>query len=433
MIYILPILFTIIFILIIIYFQFFKVDGIKTSIIAGIFILKLLAGIGVYGLYTYYYDSETADIYKYYNSGVQIYNSTENNFDDYLRIVTGIQIDMPHIKDRYFPVGYWSREYDYGLFVDNKTMIRFHALLCLISQGNIYLHIVIMAFLSFLGAFALFKALITINDANRYLLLFAATLIPSALFWTSGMLKEGLVMFSMGLMFYYFVKLMNKINFFDLLLFVLFAALLFISKIYILPALVPALVFLFITKKMRKRHQIIAFFSVLIFYSVFVLFSSNIIGYDIIRTVAGKQNDFINHANLIEENGSTIVLERLKPTAVSIIKNTPTAILNSFLRPYPTEINSVLMFLAFIENLFVLCLIVIMIFYFKKFNTQRFRFVLFSVLIIIVFYTLVGLSTPNIGAIVRYKVPVLPFLLASIFCLTDFNKINQKWFKKLFP
>jgi hypothetical protein len=428
--FILPVIFVSVFILAIIYFKFFNTDGISRKLIVITFILKLIAGFSVWLLYSYYYEPDTADLFKYYKGGVAVWEATEGNFTDYLRVITGFQGDMGHLHEVYSKTGHWTRMYDYGLFNDNRTMIRFHALLCLISFGNIYIHIIVMAFLSFLGAFALYKALTKISDANKYALYFAALFIPSCLFWTSGMLKEGLAMFSLGFMFYYFVKFRQDFKISDLFAFAIFAALLFISKIYILPAMAPALIFFFISKNMRKKHQLYTFFGVIIFYIAFIFLSKFIISYDIPATIAGKQNDFINYTSLAEDKGSTIEIERLKPTAGSFIKNIPNALINTFFRPFPTEINSALILLAFLENLFIILTFVLMILYFKKINSGRLHLILFALMFSLVMFSLVGLSTPNIGAIVRYKIPVLPFLLAAVFGLTDFERIKKRFFEK---
>lgn len=423
---ILPILLVIVLFLIVVYFDFFKPAGINKFIIPSLLFIKIVAGFSVFFLYTYYYNPETADIYKYFNGGQVIYESTEGNLSDYLRIVTGIQGELPHLHEIYTKTGHWTKQYDYGLYNDNRTMIRFHAILCLISQGNIYIHIIIMAFLSFAGCLALYMAFTKINDANKHLLLAASFLIPSCLFWSSGILKEGLMMFSLGFMFYYFIKLFEKISIANILLFIMFALLLFISKIYVLPVIIPALFFLAISRNMRKRFQLASFFGIILIYALFVFTSKYTIGYDIPKTIAGKQNDFINYVQQNEEKGSNIDLVRLESSASSFMKQVPIAILNSFLRPYPGEINSIFLALAFIENTTIILLIILMLTFFKKFNNSRFRFALFSLLFTLVLFSLVGLSTPNIGAIVRYKVPVLPFLLAVILSLTDYDRILRK-------
>jgi hypothetical protein len=40
---------------------------------------------------------------------------------------------------------------------------------------------------------------------------------------------------------------------------------------------------------------------------------------------------------------------------------------------------------------------------------------------------MIGLVTPILGAIVRYKLPLMPFILMIIFTFTDIEKLIQKF------
>lgn len=410
-----------------IYFlKFFRSEGFKKYIFVALFGLKLVGGIAVYAVYTYYYDPAMSDIHKFYRGGTILYEATDESFTDYLRLVSGIQGDRPELQKYYDRTDHWTREFDYGLFNDNRTIMRFNAVICLISQGNILVHIVAMAFLSFIGCFVLFKALRSFLKTNEWLLIFASFLIPSCLFWTSGLLKEGLTMFAIGFAFYFISRLYKRFNIWDIIGFIASSALIFASKIYVLPAFLPAVLFLFISKKMKMKYQIVTFFSILAISSVLVIFSGKILGYDIISTLSGKQNDFINYIELQDDQGSTYELTRLSPNVKSFLLIIPEGLVNSFLRPFPSEVNSAFMLFSFLE-IVLLCLIAIFtIIFFKKPDTETLRFILFSAMFILFLYVVVGVYTPNTGSIVRYRTPALPFLAAMMFAMLDFEKIKSK-------
>ena len=44
-----------------------------------------------------------------------------------------------------------------------------------------------------------------------------------------------------------------------------------------------------------------------------------------------------------------------------------------------------------------------------------------------ILFILIGLTTPVIGAIVRYKIPALPFFLMFVFLTFDMEKIKTKF------
>jgi hypothetical protein len=237
-------------------------------------------------------------------------------------------------------------------------------------------------------------------------------------------MKEGLMMFSVGFAFYFLIKIYYKFNIFYLLGFIAASALLFASKIYVLPAFLPAAVFLFIIKKMRVRYQIVSFFAILLISSVFVIFSGKLIGYDIISTLSGKQNDFINYIELQEDPGSTYDLTRLSPNVQSFIKIIPEGLANSFFRPFPSEINSAFMLFCFLEIVLFCLTAIVSVIFFKKPDKETMRFILFAAMFILFLYVVVGVYTPNTGSIVRYRTPALPFLFAMLFAVIDWERIK---------
>ncbi len=413
--------------------KIFRKQKIKRNIFVLLLVLKIISGFGVYYIYTYYYDPKMSDIHKFYKGGQSIYAATDDNFTDYLRLITGIQGDKPQLQKYYDNSDHWTRRFDYGLFNDNRTIIRFNAIVCLFSFGNMYIHIVIMGFLSFLGSFYLFRGLKILLNTKDIILIIVSFIVPSHLFWTSGLLKEGLMVFALGFAFYYLTKLYNKFNIFYFIGFLVACLLLFASKIYVLPAFLPAVFFLFLIKNMNVKYQIISFTGVILISSLFVIFSSNIIGYDIIKTVSQKQNDFVNYINSQDDTGSAYNLTKLPSDTWGFIKSIPVGFFYAFFRPFPNEVNSVFMLLAFLEVVLFVILLVIPIFYFKKPSTDNFRIILFFIMFILFLFSLVGVYTPNTGSIVRYRVPALPFLYLIPIIITDWEKIlTNKKLKKIF-
>ena len=105
----------------------------------------------------------------------------------------------------------------------------------------------------------------------------------------------------------------------------------------------------------------------------------------------------------------------------------PEVLINVLFRPFITEVHSIFYLLAAVENLLLLILIVTMLFFFKKPNAYQLNFLFFGLFFTLILATLIGWTTPILGAVVRYKVPFLPFLFTLIFSCIDFNKINQKF------
>ncbi len=408
------------------FFYKIKDKNFSRNVFIILFFLKLLGGFSVYAVYTYLYDPSMADIHKFFRGGKVLYKAADDNFADYLRLITGIQGKQPQLQKYYDQTDYWTREFSYGLFNDNRTIMRFNAIVCLFSAGNIYIHIFVMAFLSFLGCFVLYKSFDELfTELNPYFKIIAAFMIPSCLFWTSGLLKEGLLMFAIGFSMWFATKLYMKFSVLNLVGLLLSAALMFLSKVYVLPAFFPALVFLFLSRKFNIKQQLILIFLIIVFSAFFVIFSGKIIKYDILQTLSGKQNDFINYISLLEDKGSTFELPRLSPNLDSFIRLVPIGFINSMFRPFPSEVDSLFLFFSFSEIVLFIILIFVSILFFKKTDDpNKVRVTLFCLTFVLFLNVLVGVYTPNTGSIVRYRTPGLPFQYIMLFVIIDWKKFS---------
>ena len=111
----------------------------------------------------------------------------------------------------------------------------------------------------------------------------------------------------------------------------------------------------------------------------------------------------------------------------SLIKNIPNALLNTLVRPYLWECNALFVWLSTFENITVLTLIITAIVFRKKMNKAQKNIFYFNLIFVFCLFTLIGLTTPVFGAIMRYKIPGLILLLISILMLIDLQKIKHKY------
>ena len=79
-------------------------------------------------------------------------------------------------------MSFWIKNFNYELYNDNRTVIRFNGLIRIFSFGIIHVHTVFMSFLSFLGQTAILKFAIEFNPKKRRFLIIPVYLIPSVLF-----------------------------------------------------------------------------------------------------------------------------------------------------------------------------------------------------------------------------------------------------------
>jgi hypothetical protein len=403
--------------------SFFKKSPFSTSSLKFAFSLKVLAGVILFLIYTFYYtDRQTADVFKYYDDGEILGNAAIKHPVDFIKIMVGVEDQF--LKDQYLnKMHYWFRPYDHGLRNDNRIVIRINAVLHILSFGNYFLHALIFIFLSFLGLFSLAKLFYAISGSK--IKAFAASfLIPSVFFWSSGVLKEALLIFALGIFCWAVYKLAIAFSWSTLCLFVVGFCLLASLKIYVLFALLPATLLWFLW--MKFHHFWKAFFTFLI-GGALVYFVALVIhpSFDFISLLVGKQHDFINLAKTFHA-GSAIQMDYLENNSWSILKAIPLALFHVFTLPWFSQVKSPLYLFSIFENLIFFSLIPLSIFYFEKPNKSSIKFIVFSLIFILTLFTIIGLTTPVIGALVRYKMPALPFLFFGLLSIIKLKSISVK-------
>jgi hypothetical protein len=243
------------------------------------------------------------------------------------------------------------------------------------------------------------------------------------LLWSSGVLKEGLIIFALGLVLYCVKMILDKtINrIFSLTLLALSLYLLLLTKFYIIAAIIPSIIAWFWCRA-NNKYILLKFLAVHVVYLTY-LFSLDQINdiYNVPQMLALKQQEFVK---LAQEQGAKSFIETplLEPNFKSLLLNSPIALLNSITRPHLLEARSPLIILSAFENITLILFLVIAVFSngIKKINSSPAFFValFFSLIMLIV----IGLTTPIIGAMVRYRSTVLPFFMIAI--LWIYNKEN---------
>jgi hypothetical protein len=498
---ILSCIYILIFCALIYFLPFFKDNTVKRRFFISVFLLKIIAGFFLTWIYTNYYpDRQTADIYKYFDDSKIIFSAVKSHhYVDYLKMMSGIGNDNAYFNETYYnKMHHWFRHYDFGTYNDNHTIIRFNAFVMLFSFQNFNVHTIIMCFVCFLGLTAFFKTFTTYFIGKEKLLFAALFLIPSVVFWSSGVLKEGILLFALGFVFYSFfhVFIRRKHVLLNVVCLVIASFLLLINKNYLLLAVAPALLCFFAVNKFNITRPLLFYsgFYIIAFF-IGLLFSNYFLEDNLLETFSLKQRDFINvskggvfiqndtyfvrispdkkifldtlsknnfkikpgstymywtvdnlNDTLYTKNstdtasyylvwdlpiaGSTINISRLDPTVFSLLKTAPNALYNSLCKPSLFSAKSFLERFSALENVFMLIFLIVCV-WLKKYSYNRNLFAL-CLFICLVILLLIGYTTPVAGAIVRYKVPIMPFLCMCGILIVDEKRLKF-FFKKPKP
>lgn len=420
--FILPIIYTSIFIFLIWKIKFFDSEGLSKKSLPAVFILKIIFGLVLWAIYTYHYTyRSTSDAYRFFDDATIIYNSTKGNFLHFVRIVLGINSEAEELKPYFSQTSSWYRPYDYGLINDDRTLIRFNAIVLFFSFGYYHVHTVFMNFLALIGLVALYKTFIAFLPDRKIELFFAVFLFPTVLFWGSGVLKEGLILFSLGIFLYSFFRILKSRNSLLLNLAILSFSLFMLSiiKVYVLLCMIPAIISM-IFIKLSGNNRIILKFSLTHIILIIAALNIHYIfpEYNVLEMLQIKQRDFYNVAQLWEA-GSAINIGRLEPNLWSFIIHIPRALFTTFFRPHLLEANSLFLYAAALENMIVIILLIFYLFHLNKRAGEKALVILFCLSFVILLALLIGWTTPIMGAIVRYKLPLLPFVVFILLFISN--------------
>ncbi len=412
--------------------RFFNLPGIKRRYVILALYLKIIAGLGITFLYTNYYtDRSEADIFKYFDDSKIMHDAIKESPKDYFQMLLGINNDNTYFDNKYYKeMNHWYREYETVTYNDTHTIIRVNAFIRLFSFGFFQVHNLLMIFLSFLGLVALYKAFYNYFKDKAYLIFSAIFLIPSVVLWSSGALKESILIFAMGIFIYSIQQIIFiSFSFFRVITAALGVFLLFYTKMYVLAILVPVLlaniwVIYSNNRNILFKHLISLFF----FIDIVVLIGYFFPDYNVFQLLVGKQHDFIGLA--IHENaGSFISPFHLEANFLSFLYYSPQALINTLFRPFIGDISSPIMLLSLIENFILIILITLSIAFPIKRN-KNWRIIIFYLFFSILLFILLGLTTPVLGALVRYRIPALPFFVMALFLIIDFKKISNFFLRK---
>lgn len=392
--------------------SFFRLPSIPTYWLIIFFGIKIVIGILLTLIYTYYYsDRDTADIFKYFDDSKVIFDALKTNVLDYIQLVVGLDINSAYFHELYYSkMLYWDRVNNSNFLSDTHVMIRFNAIVRLFSFGYFQVHNVFINFLSLIGLVAIFKVFKKLYIGKEKLLFLILFLTPSLLFWGSGLLKEGIILLALGLFLLHFFKIIEQWSVRRLLIIILSCIIIIFTKLIIFIALIPGVLGFLIYKKVKNIH-LSYLYSVLIIIvtSLFLYFINH--PFNPVDIIINKQQDFIYLVQKVEV-GSLIYQPKFT-TLMDLLAYTPQALANVFFRPYLWESYSLFTLFSALENcLFILFCVVL--FFFRTKKTSYSSLFYFSMLFVFVLATVIGLTTPILGAIVRYKIFVVLFFLLAI-------------------
>ncbi len=374
--------------------------------------IKLLAGVSVGLLYSYYYKG--GDTWSYFYQA--------ENFGD-IAFASPANFMELFVYNQYEMVADFSYTYQPRA----ALMVKIVALINVLSGSNYWLTSIYFSLFSFVG---IYKFANWVIDKFEYGNIAALSLFiwPSFVFWSSGILKETIAVgLILGVIATFFESL--KAKYFAKMLIVLIAIfLLFLIKYYfaVVLAIILLLYSLSIFVKLQKQPVLYQ----VIYWSVLIIMGIVLGGYvhpnlrleNVLGVIMGNNKAF----GVISSDQSIIHFIDVKTSWLWLLVNAPKALFASLFMPLIPR-DSLMFMLASIENILLLGLFVRGLLKVKLKDLQQNSNMLFaSFYYIFILAVFLALSTPNLGTLARYKVAFIPIVLVVVLLANRFRYRQEK-------
>lgn len=389
-------------------------------------IIKIFGAIMLGLVYFFYYSG--GDTVNYHNTAITLVNLLLENPGNFLYIYFGSPQDAEfYLMNSKFYFVFWVND-PYAFFV-SKCFFPFE----LISFKSYMASSILVASVCYIGVWRLLLVFIEefphLHNQFKWVILY----IPSVVFWGSGILKDSITFSSVCLFvhgfYWFFTRKKYKLKYIFSLLFS--ACFLIYIKPYILFALLPGTILWFVALRVNKIKngfiKIVFTPTILIFGIALGLFSL-----DKMDSILGKYsvNKVIYTASSAQQDmkqdyyrGNSFNIGNYDASAIGMLSVAPQAIFAALFRPTILDVRNIVMLISALENTFITLFCLYLLFKLKIFKffslIPSHPLLLFAFIFSIFFAFSVGVSISNFGALVRLKIPCIPFFLSSLVILND--------------
>jgi len=402
--------------------KFFTLSGLSKPQLIIIFLLKVMAGI-FYGWIGIYYGglAQMQDTWGLHINGIQEYHLLFDDPHEYFTNLFRNPYNTGFSKFLESTDSYWND-------LKGNLFIKILSVFNILSFGYYYVNVIIYSFITLIGPIAIYRVMIDVFPGKKLVILLATFLVPSFLYWTSGLHKEGLLFTGISLIIYsiYFGTKEKKINLQRILGIITGLVILLTLRNFLIIIILPAM-FTWLIANRKPKYGLAIFGSMYLLFGI-LFFTLRYINpkLDFPHAVVNKQQEF----KKLAPGNSTIPMKDLESTALSFLKNTPQAINLSAIRPNPSDVHHILSLAAAAEiNLLLLLFILFLLV--RKNGVKEKNLLYFCTFFSMTVLLAIGFSVNNLGAIVRYRSIIVPLLVIPMAAQIDWMKIKGFLFNNI--
>ena len=401
-------------------------------------IAKIFGGLLITFIYLFYYRG--GDTLTYFRSAKTLSNLFVKSPVTYFSILSG------HLTPENW--SYFDANTGYPMYYRDHwafAVVRITSIFLFFSAKSLLGTVVLLSTVSYIGIWKLFRFIYKEFPQLKNQIAIAILFFPSVIFWGSGILKDTytLAASAFSFMALYSIIVYKKKIWLNLFILFIAAYIILSMKPYIFFVQFAVFIIVFVYIQIKKVKTVFLRFIVFPFVTIGI-FVIGIIAFSSLSEISGQFyssfNDVLTAASVKQNDltqayygGNSFNIGYFKPTLQGVLSKFFPAVNAGIFRPYLWESNNIVMLISGVET-FILLLFSFWVFInllrillFRGFRwIIHFFFshplVVYSFFFSIFFAFLVGLTTANFGALVRYKIPFLPYFLLLLFILNYYIK-----------
>ena len=319
------------------------------------------------------------------------------------------------------------------------SVSRLSAPFALLSIDSFFGCTILVAWVCFGGIWRLYTVFVEEYPDQKKEMAIAFLFIPSVAFWGSGVMKDAYTLTAACWLTssVYGLLLKRRQIVFNVIAVVFSSYVMITMKPYIFVALMPGTLLWVVFNRIQKiQSPFLRFLS-----APMIIMIGFVLGSVIFSQTSGRLENYGSVDSMLEKavatqedlkreayEGNSFDIGTIDPSLTGMLRKAPLAIFAGLFRPSLIDVRNPVMLISAVENTILMFFLMYMLLSVGLFAFFRYVFtkpmIMFSFVFAVFFAFAVGLTTSNFGSLVRYKIPSLPFLLASLY-LIRYNKIRD--------
>lgn len=361
-----------------------------------------------------------SDAHMYFAVGGDIAHLMRHDFSRWAPEAVKFALQMDNDLGLYFPD-------TYGGTYSTSSMAGSVGILMFCLNDAQYAVFAMMAGISYFGKFAAFRGMRRMMPAMDPTVVGSAMmLVPSVIFWSSGVVKESWAVTGLGILTLWLSRVSQGTTLSSPHLFLLGVPPIFLIKPYLLfPFTLAAGIWYALTREQRTHTSIKPLYVLTATAAVVALMlalSTYFPAFSL--SELGTSTATVQRHGAAAEGGSNYSLGNAQSTSLAgQIAFAPIAMTTALVRPFIFEVRNFTMMLASLESTVLLILLI------QLFRKNSFRSVFTVVrrsppLAYCFVFTMIaglaiGLASSNFGTLSRYRIPMMPYYVLLVLVLID--------------